>query len=103
MLVDVLTEQGIVLAKVLNQTESVYTIQYFLEKKNDQFIYNDCIENVDIECINAQYDDGEEEKSEGYELYMEDEDSEYEPSDSDSESDDESLVNSDEDVSTDEE
>jgi len=99
MLVDVLTDQGIQLAKVLSHTGGEYVIQYFLKKKGPRYIYEGRAESVDAECINAQYQDGEEEKTVGFDRYLHGDDSEYEPSESeedDSDSDSESLVESEE-------
>jgi len=106
MLVDVLTEQGMMLARVVSQTDKEYTIQYFSKKKGDKFVYEDTLETVEAECINDHYEDDEAEKSEGYERYLKDDsDTEYEPSESEQEeyedtssSEDESLVTSSSDV-----
>ena len=97
MLVDILTEDGILLARVLNRTETEYLVQYFLKKTGSEFVYEDTIETVDAECINAQYEDDEVEQSEGYDRYINGDDaSEYEPSVED-DSDSESLVSEDDD------
>jgi hypothetical protein len=99
MLVDVLTDKGMMLAKVVSHTETTFSIRYFLKRRGDTFVYEDTVEEVDVESINDRYEDDEAEKSEGYELYLDGSDSEYEPSESDDEdSDSESLDEEDEDL-----
>lgn len=108
-LIDVNTEDGVLLAKVVDETEDTYRIKYLspIKKRyNDQRIYDydECTEDIEKECVSGFYDT-DDETAAGY-LQVEgggfvlDEhsDDEYDPtSDEESESDEESLCESDSD------
>jgi hypothetical protein len=105
MLVDVNTTSGVLLAKVLNESESTYTVQFLVHKRKELYDYESTETEVEKESISGMYDPEDTEEQAGLVrveggFVFRDEDSDYEPSDSesesDSESDDESLVDEDE-------
>ena len=109
-LIDVNTEDGVLLAKVVDETEDTYSIKYLspIKKKfNDHRVYDydECVEEIEKECVSGFYDTGDEYVA-GYLkidgvgfVYEEQYDDDYEPtSESESESDYESLCNSDSDT-----
>ena len=104
MLVDVQTDDGIFLARVLREEDDAYVLKYMVvsNSKKNEYRYEDVETLVDKSCICGVYDPGDTERDAGFiqvgERYVpiEDEDEDYEPSESsDSEEDDDvSLVDS---------
>jgi hypothetical protein len=96
MFIDVLTEEGTILAKVLTHDESTYTIRY-LTFKNGYYRYEPSCE-ISVESISGFYEDTQTEESLGYTKVGTNkftlEDDEYEPSDEDYSSDSTSLSDS---------
>tara|TARA_R110002072_G_scaffold84065_2_gene190564 strand:- start:4178 stop:4525 length:348 start_codon:yes stop_codon:yes gene_type:complete len=54
-LVDILTEQGVMLAKIVSETPIQLVVKYMKHKKDDIYDY-DNPEIVDRECIDGYYD-----------------------------------------------
>jgi hypothetical protein len=102
MLVDVNTTSGILLAKVVRENESTYTVRFLVHKKKDIYHYEKTDSEVEKESIAGFYDPDDTEEQAGLVpveggFVFKDDDSDYEPSDSEeSESDDESLFDEDE-------
>jgi hypothetical protein len=103
MLVDVQTENGVFLAKVVKELDTKYKVRYLVYKKKGLYMYEDECEEVDKECICGTYDPEDTEEAAGFRkvewgFALIEEDGDYEPSDSETEteSDEESLVDEDE-------
>ena len=58
-LVDVFTEQGVMLAKIVSETPTQFVVRYMTHKKNDIYDYDDP-EIIDRECIDGYYDTSDE-------------------------------------------
>ena len=107
-LIDVNTEDGVLLAKIVDETEDTYSIKYLSpikRKYNDLRVYDydECTENIEKECVSGFYDTGDEAVA-GYTLVEgggfilnEDSDDDYDPTSDEDEddSDEESLCDSD--------
>ena len=95
MLVDVNTDDGIFLAKVIKETSDTYYVRYMVSKNKELFDYEVAVNEIEKECVCGVYDPGDTEEQAGF-IRVEggflqvDEDGDYEPSDSE-ESDEESL------------
>lgn len=108
MLVDVNTEDGVFLAKVLNECGKTYKVQYLVAKNKELFDYESVVHEVEKECVCGVYDPEDTEEQAGF-VRVEggfiqlDEDEDYEPDTETDESDEESLCDeseSDDSVST---
>lgn len=102
MLVDVNTENGISLAKVIQENEKTFTIRYLSYRKKGIYNYESPCE-VEKDCISGFYNPDDTEEAAGFKkvdggfVEIEDsEDEEYEPSESDESDSDISLVDEDE-------
>lgn len=106
-LIDVNTEDGILLAKIVDETEDTYSIKYLSpikRKYNDLRVYDyeECAEDIEKECVSGFYDTGDETVA-GYTpvegggfILNEDSDDDYDPTSDEDEddSDEESLCES---------
>ena len=107
-LIDVNTEDSVLLAKVVDETEDTYRIKYLSpikRKYNDLRVYDyeECVEEVDKECVSGFYDTDDEAVA-GYTrvegggfVLNEESDDDYDPTsdEEEEESDEESLCESD--------
>ena len=110
-LIDVNTEDSVLLAKVVDETEDTYRIKYLSpikRKYNDLRVYDyeECVEEVDKECVSGFYDTDDEAVA-GYTqiegggfVLNEESDDDYDPTsdEEEDESDEESLCDSEENV-----
>jgi len=103
MLVDIQTIDGVYLGKVICEYKNTYKLKYLVAKDKQLYDYDDEIDEIDKDCICGFYDVNDTEEAAGYTkveggFIKKDEDDDYEPSlcDNDTSS-DESLVDSDED------
>jgi hypothetical protein len=101
MLIDVNTEDGTFLAKVVDEGADTYKVQYLVAKNKELFDYESIVHEIEKECVCGMYDPDDTEEQAGF-VRVEggfiqlDEDEDYEPSESDEEDDDESLCDEEE-------
>ena len=99
MLVDVQTDDGVCLAKVVCENNNSYILKYLVYAKKGVYVYDNYVE-VDKECICGFYDPDDTEEAAGFlpvegGFVLKDDDDEYEPSESSESESDESLVDED--------
>ena len=82
-LIDVKTENGIVLARIVEHNDTIYNVQFFQKKYNT---FADEIDVIPFESIQTFYKDNDDSDS----------DEDYVPSDEDTDTDEESLVDEEE-------
>lgn len=100
-LIDVNTEDGILLAKIVDETEDTYSIKYLSpikRKYNDLRVYDyeECAEDIEKGCVSGFYDTGDEAVA-GYTpvegggfILNEDSDDDYDPTSDEDEDEDDS-------------
>ena len=102
MLIDVNTDDGTFLAKVVEELADTYKVQYLVAKTKELFEYEATVHEIEKDCVCGVYDPDDTEEQAGF-IQVEggyiqlDEDADYEPSVSDESSEDESLCDDDED------
>ena len=105
-LIDVETEDGTMLAKIVDVSKNTFSIRYLLPTHryhidSQIYDYDDEVDEIDKSCVSGYYDTADESEA-GFVMLEQggfvemDSDDEYEPSESEDESEDESCDESDE-------